>query len=54
MCRCDSQFSIFAANLLMKTVETWKSVPNQSQTNLIHFMESYLVSNISVSIDISQ
>ena len=44
----------FAANLLMKTVETWKSVPNQSQTNLIHFMESYLVSNISVSIDISQ
>ena len=43
----------FAANLLMNIVETWKSVPNQSQTDLIHFMESYLISNISVSTDIS-
>ena len=43
----------FAANLLMNVVETWKPVPNESQTNLIQFMESYLVSNISVITHIS-
>ena len=42
----------FAANLLLHIVEKWKSVPNQSQADLIHFMETYLISNISVFISI--
>lgn len=42
----------FAANLLLNIVEKWKSVPNQSQADLIHFMETYLISNISVFVSI--